>query len=287
MKSIQHHVSTLTTILVLGILFATPAFAGDVTASGPGAVSAAQGDALLAQGKIEDAYKAYAKASRAEPKNKTYLNQAMSMKRVVGLRRFVAKSKPGERWLRAVKSLHLFYIQSGLPHLAVDIDKKAFEAMKTAETAAWLAEAHLAAGQNAEATNLLAPYSGTSPQHAVYHTIALARLGQLDAAKKVSKNALVVNKELTPQEGYDYARMWNLLGKPDSSLLLLKSAFERTPAPALPTFKKRVYAEPDFASLANLPAFAEVMKTQSTVKETCSGGSSCAGCPNRGKCGGG
>ena len=96
-----------------------------------------------------------------------------------------------------------------------------------------------------------------------------------------------LNVELTAKDAVEYARMWALLGNAESSLLLLKNAFEKTPAQALPFLKTRVRGHPDLASLTAQPTYEQIMATESKLPQTCSGGSSCAGCPNRGKCGGG
>ncbi len=65
----------------------------------------------------------------------------------------------------------------------------------------------------------------------------------------------------------------------------MKSAFEKTPAQALGAVKVQAGKNPDFASLAQLPAFAQVLQTESKVKQTCSGGNDCGSCPLKGRCG--
>jgi len=271
------------------VLFVLATLAGRARAETPAeqaAASYARGEALLAAGKIDEAASAYVAAARAEPTNERYVQRALVLRRVQGLRRYVAQSDLSERWATSARSLHLFYLQSGLPALAVDLGRTAHERMANATSAGWLAEAYLEAGQNVEAANLLAPYSDTSPHLAAYHAIALARLGRPEDAARVGARA-TVGEDAEPGYLFDAARLRALLGRAEEALGLLRTSFERTPAAALPLSKARARTSPDLASLATLPAFEEVLKTESKVKETCSGGSSCASCPNRGKCGGG
>lgn len=271
------------------VLFVLAMLAGRARAETPAEQAAAffaRGEALLAQGKIDEAASAYVAAARAEPANQRYVQQALLLRRVQGLRRYVARSDLSERWISSARSLHLFYLQSGLPAPAVDLARTAHERMANATSAGWLAEAYLEAGQNVEAANLLAPYSDASPHLAAYHAIALARLGRAEDAARVGARA-TVGEDAEPAYLFDAARLRALLGRHEEALDLLRTSFERTPSAALPVSRTRARTSPDLASLTALPAFEAVLKTESKVKETCSGGSSCANCPNRGKCGGG
>lgn len=280
--------STIAKILstvVLGVLLLGGVARADDTHD-HGAALYAQGEALLKQGQIDEAAQAFLAAARAAPKNQVYVQRALVLRKVQGLRRYVASKPFSERWASSAKSLHLFYVQNDIPSLAVGLDTVAHERMKNATSAGWLAEAYLEAGQNVEATNLLATYSGQSPHLAAYHAIALARLGSVDAAKRVGATA-VVTEGAEPAYLFDVARLQALLGNGPQALSLLRTSFERTPTAALPVVKARAQGHADLAAVRTLPAYAEVLRTASQVKQTCSGGSSCGSCPNRGSCGGG
>ena len=271
----------LLVVLALGLSVST-ARAEDTPDAG--AAHYTQGAALLKQGQIDEAAKSFLAAARAAPKNQVYVQQALVLRRVQGLRRFITKNELSKRWETSARSLHLFYVQSGLGALAVELDTLAHQRMQSATSAAWLAEAYLETGQNAQATTLLASYSNQSPRLAAYHALALARLGKPDDARRIAAGAVVAD-DAEPDYLYDVARLRAALGENPQALALLRTSFERTSAEVLPFVKGRARVSPDLASLAALPALAEVLQTESKVKQTCSGGSSCSGCPMRGKCG--
>jgi len=270
-------VLTLVALAVLGSGLAQ-------AAPGAGAAHYEQGAAQLKQGQIDAAAGSFLAAAKAEPKNQVYVQQALVLRRVQGLRKFVATNDLSKRWETSARSLHLFYVQSGIPSLAVELDTIAHQRMQNTTSAAWLAESYLETGQNVEATNLLATYSEKSPHLAAYHAIALARLGRMDDAQRIAQRAVPTN-EAEPGYLFDLARLSAVLGRSPQALSFLQTSFEKTPAAALPFSKARAKASPDLATLAAQPAFAEVLATESKVKQTCSGGSSCASCPNRGGCG--
>lgn len=264
--------------IVLLLVLTAPAWA-----AGEGANAYAQGEALLRQGQVEQAAQSFLMAARAEPRNQAYVDRAMTLRRIVGLRRYVASNQPSDRWTKAVTSLHLFYVQNDMPQVALAQAQMAHQKLQNATTAGMVAECHLALGQNVEAANLLGTYSASSLDLALLHGIALARLGHADAARTIAGKPLPA--EATPGTLYDAARVRALLGESDQALAYLKSAFEKTPAQALGAVKVQAGKNPDFASLAQLPAFAQVLQTESKVKQTCSGGNDCGSCPLKGRCG--
>ncbi len=251
----------------------------------PASTSYAQGQALLAQGDLDGAAQAFLEAARAAPGRPDYVEKATLLRRMRGLRRVVEQGAEGPTWDQAVASLHLFYLQSGLPRLAVEVDRKAHERRPSAETAAPLAEALLAAGEDASVTTLAAPYTAASRRLTTYYAIALARLGYEEEAKRQVER-FPPSEDATPADRYDRARALALLHRPDEAIASLVASLERSPAVAVPALKERARAERDFAGLAALPAFEKALRTESKQAATCSGGSSCSGCPNRGSCGG-
>jgi len=66
----------------------------------------------------------------------------------------------------------------------------------------------------------------------------------------------------------------------------LARCFESLPPSRAANYQEHARACPDFAGLAASEGFAKALATQSKVQESaCSGGSGCANCPMRGKCG--
>jgi tetratricopeptide (TPR) repeat protein len=268
-------------LLGLLLLVRTSAVAEAVTAE----QRFAEGQTLLAKGDVDAAATAFVEAARGAPNRADFVERATLLRRVQGLRRVAEKEQDGQAVDRAIAALHVFYLQNDLPRLAVEADRKAHARLPSTESAGRLAEALLANGENAEVTTVVAAWSGSSLRLATYHAIALARMGyKEDATRLLDKTSGAADP--TPADHYDRARALALLGRADEALALLVGCIERTPPAALPALRARAPKERDFASLVALPAFAKALETESKVKETCSGGSTCAGCPNRGACGG-
>jgi len=245
----------------------------------------AEGQALLAQADVDGATVAFVEAARGAPDRAEFVERATLLRRVQRLRRVAADERNGPAADRAIEALHAFYLQYDLPRLAVEGDRKAFARSPSAQTAARLAQALLANGENAEVTTVVAAYSGTSLGLATDHAIALARMGYEDEATGLLRRAAEA-ADPTPSDHYDRVRALALLGRTDEALAQLVACFEGTTPAALPVLRARAPKERDFAGLFALPAFAQAMRTASQVTESCSGGTSCSGCPNRGACGG-
>ncbi len=245
----------------------------------------AVGQTLLAEGDVDGATAAFVEAARGAPDRADFVERATLLRRVQSLRRVAADERGGAAADRAIEALHVFYLQHDLPRLAVEGDRVAFARSPSAETAGRLAQALLATGENAEVTTVVAAYTRASIGLATYHVIALARMGYQDEASALLGRTADAPVP-TPTDHYDRARALALLGRTDEALARLVACFEGTTPAALPALRARAPKERDFASLAALPAFARVLQTASKVTESCSGGTSCSGCPNRGACGG-
>ena len=78
--------------------------------------------------------------------------------------------------------------------------------------------------------------------------------------------------------------MYAAAGESGKSVDDADSGVRVVPAESAAGYKAHAKACPEFAALPSAE-LAKVMATESKVPESkCSGGSSCAGCPNRGKC---
>lgn len=274
----------------LGVLLCLCLFAAVAAAAEPPDAAAlhARGQAQLAQADFDGALRSFRAAARAAPGNKTYAQDALVLRRVVGMRKTVARQQVNARWEKTAISLHLFYLRNDLPQEAVALDRRGLRLLANAGAEARLAEALLEAGDNEATVKLLdQPARWQRDQrHAIFHGIALARTKQYARALKVHES-LRLPKNASPLLLRDAARLEAVLGREPGCAALLKRSFETTPPANLATFKAQVRAHPDFRGVAAGPTFAQAMQTASKVKPVgCSGGKDCGSCPSRGSCGG-
>jgi len=149
-----------------------------------------------------------------------------------------------------------------------------------------LAETQLAVGNNAAAARVLAtlgPKGSTAATQAML-AVALARQGRMADARKIA-GTTSPPKKAGPGTLYSLARMHAIVGHQEQALALLIRSFEAVPPSRLDNLKTHAKQSPEFAALASTAGFAQALRAKSKVAESkCSGGSSCAGCPMRGKC---
>ena len=242
----------------------------------------------MARADFDGALSSFRAAARAAPKNKVYAQDALVLRRVVGMRRVVTRQQANVRWERAAISLHIFYLRSNLATEAVRLDRRGLALLTNAAAEARLAEALLESGDDAAAVKLLdAPVRWRRDErHAIFHGIALARMKQYARAFQIEKT-LHLPKNATPLLLRDAARLEAVLGREAECAALLTRAFETTPPANLTTFKAQVRTHADFQRVAVGPTFSRAMQTASKVKPAgCSGGKDCGSCPSRGSCGG-
>ena len=245
-----------------------------------------QGKVLVSQGDFEGAMQAFSMAARADRSNVEYLQNFSLVRQVIMIQNALAKEENDERWEYYARALHTYYVSENLYDLALELDKQIHERIKTAGSAALLAETQLAMNKNAEAVELLAklPADKTSVVTESLEGIALARLGRKDDALKHASLAKPSDDD-GPGVVYCVARLQAATGDTRQASALLTRCFEQIPPSQLEGFKMHAKATPEFVSLAGTPEFQQALKTESKVQESsCSGGSSCAGCPMRGKC---
>lgn len=276
------------TLLLVLALLAAPALAADETQPQPtSAVAAAE--ALLKQGKFEEARDAYLALVKADPSNEQLVQRALVLKRVVDLRKMAAEEDPSPTWERATIALHTFYLREGLVDVALEQGRAAHAKADSDVSAGFVAEALLEKNANEEAAKFVEGLrmSQQTPKNLTYESIALARLGRKDEAREIQRLYGETDSK-DPALLFDMARVQSLLGDGEQALATLKTAFENTPAQALPGLKEMAKANPDLKSLTRLPAFADVMKTASKGECGGCGGCSGGGCGGKsGGCGGG
>ena len=115
-------------------------------------------------------------------------------------------------------------------------------------------------------------------------SIALARQQRTDEARKIAGQVTPPEKA-GPRTLYTLARMYAAVGNHDKALAAITSCLEATPPSHIDGFRAHARQSPEFTALSSSDGFARALATKSKVAESkCSGGSSCAGCPMRGKC---
>ena len=283
----------LTLLLVLALV-AGPALAADETQPEPSS-AVAKAEMLLEQGKFEEARDAYLALAKADPENKELVTRALVLRRVVDLRKMVTTEEVSPTWERASIALHGFYVRKGLIDVALEAGKAAHAKAKSDVTASFVADALLEKGANQEAVDFVEGLrmSQQTPQNLMYQSIALARLGRMDEVREIQKLYLPAETK-DPGLLYDAARVQALMGENEKALTTLKTAFENTPATALPTLKEMAQKNADLRPLSRMAAYAEVMKTESQAAGDCGGcgsggcGEKSGGCGEKsGGCGGG
>ena len=246
----------------------------------------ANGNALLAQGDLNGALKAFAKAATADRTNQQYLQQFMLVRRAVQLKESVAKETDAARWMQSAQALRAFFVSNGLHAQALPIDQEVFRRAKTADSAVLLAETLLAMDRQDAAAELLGGLdpAATTPATQALLSVSLARQGKLEEAQRIAQD-LSGEAQKDPASLYLFARMQAVVGAQQLAVSLLTRCFESVPPSQLDNLKTHVRKCPDFQQIASTPAFAKALQVTSKVPESqCSGGTSCGNCPLRGNC---
>ncbi len=257
-----------------------------VAIAGP-AEDAAQGKTLLAKGDFNGAMKSFATAARADRENPEYLNNFSMIRQVIALRSRLDKEQDPARWEYIARALQSFYTKERIYPDALALGEKMHVKLKTASTARMLAETQLAMGKNAEAEKMLAALDSKKATLATrsLHGLALVKLDKVDQAEKIAK-ALVVPAKAEPRELYCAARLQGAVGNAPEAVDLLKACMENVRPSLQDGYRSHAKQCDDFALLSSTDEFAKALASKSKVAESdCSGGSKCAGCPSRGKCG--
>jgi Flp pilus assembly protein TadD len=273
--------SVVVAITLSCLVFLPSAVFGDA-----GKLAFEQGKALVSQGDFDGAMQAFATAARADRSNAEYMQTYSLVRQVVMIQNALTTEKNTQRWEYYARALHTYYMSEKLYDFALALDTQIHERVNSAASAALLAETHLAMDKNAEAIELLSrlPADKTSVVTESLEGIALARLGKKDDALKHADLAKLADDD-GPGVVYCVARLQAATGNVQQATTLLTRCFEQIPPSQLDGFKTHAKATPEFTALASTPEFAQALKTESKVVESsCSSGSSCAGCPMRGKC---
>jgi tetratricopeptide (TPR) repeat protein len=259
-----------------------PAFVRAETA----AEAFANGESLVAKGDFDGALTAYAAAVRGDRANQEYVQHYALLRRVIQLRNSLDKEKDAARWENLARPLHSFYTSQKVYSEALALGKQIHTKLNSPWSAVTLAETQLALSQNDEAVKTLdglAAGKRTATTQALLG-IALVRAGQSDRGKEVGKE-IALSENADAQTTYAAARLYAALGESQKAIETLAGCLASVPPGLQEGYREHARTSPEFAKLASTLAFVKALKTESKVPESkCSGGSSCAGCPMRGKC---
>jgi thioredoxin-like negative regulator of GroEL len=244
------------------------------------------GEARLASGDLQGALQQFAKAARADQSNQEYVQHYAMVRQVVMMRDSLPKEKDLAQWEYKARALHTFYLNNGLYADALKVDQQLHAKLNTGASALLLAETQLAMNKPAEAAEVLAALA--ADKHTVatksLHGLAVARQGKPEEARKIAQ-AIQLTSDEGPGAVYAAARLHAAIGDNEEACRMLVRCFESSAPSRLAGFKQHAKTSPEFASLAADAGFVAALQTESKVPESkCSGGSSCATCPMRGKC---
>ncbi|MBN2292905.1 MAG: hypothetical protein JXM70_10800 [Pirellulales bacterium] len=246
----------------------------------------AQGKNLLSKGDFKGALKSFATAARADRDNQEYLRNFSMLRQVVALRSRLDKEQDPERWEYIARALQAYYTTEQIYPAALALGEKIHAKLNTADSAEALAETQLAMGKNVEAEKMLAkldPKKATLSTKSL-HGLALVRLDKADKAEKIALG-LAVPKDAGPREIYCAARLQAAVGNVSEAVKLLATCMENVRPSLQDGYRAHAKQCDEFASLSSTDEFAKALATKSKVPESaCSGGSKCAGCPNRANC---
>jgi tetratricopeptide (TPR) repeat protein len=252
----------------------------------PASQPASQGKALLAKGDLEGALKAYQAAAQADPNNAEYGQQFAILRQALEIRQRLESEQDAERFEYMGRALHAFYVRNGLYTPALELASKMHARLHTETSALVVAETAFALDKTdvvVKALSSLEP-NQVSPVTRALLGVALSRQGKLDEARRIAK-AVKLPDDSEPPAVYAVARLQAATGDTKAALVSLTRVLESLPPSRQEGYKEHAQQTAEFAAMASSADFAKALATVSKVPESkCSGGSSCAGCPNRGKC---
>lgn len=247
----------------------------------------ADGKALLAEVKFDEALQAFRTAAKADASNQEYQQTFGMLRQVIRMREGIEKEQDLDQWMSMSRALRTFYHDHRVYSESLPLDRKIHEQHLAPDSAVMLAETLLALGKNAEAIEVLGGLSKeeATPRTSVLLGLALAHQGRIDEARALAGKANVEN-DADPRVFYELACLRALTGDLQGSLEALTRSFELTPPGRLDVLKAEAKDCTDFSALASSADFTIILKTQSSIEESgCSKGSACGNCPKRATCG--
>ncbi|UCC29995.1 MAG: hypothetical protein JSU86_17565 [Phycisphaerales bacterium] len=266
------------------VLASVPALAGPAEDA---ARAFADGKALLAEAKFDEALKAFVTAARTDVGNQEYHQTFFMLRQVVRMRKRIQRKQGPDQWMSMARALRTFYHDHRIYSESLPLDRKIHEQHLAPDSAVMLAETLLALDKSAEAIEVLGGLGkkDASPRTSVLLGLAVARQGRIDEARALAGKANVGN-DAGPRVFYELARLRAATGDSQGSLEALTRSFELTPPSRLDVLRAEAKDCTDFSAFASSADFTKTLKTQSSIEESgCSKGSTCGNCPKRATCG--
>ncbi|MDZ7618238.1 MAG: hypothetical protein U1E05_14625 [Patescibacteria group bacterium] len=268
-------------VLVLAMLVLTGAARAETAAE-----AHARGNTLLRQGDVQQSLEAFAMAVQSDRENRDYAARYMLVRRVTQLQKSLEVETNAARWEHTARALEHFYRTEQMYKEALALSQQKYDRLKDARSAAALAETQLAMSLSAEAVATLQSLDAekATPSTQSLLAIALTHEGKTEESRQIAES-VVLPKDAGPAVLYSAARMYAATGSTELAMETLRRCFESVPAGQIEAFRHHARKCTEFAALASTASFATVLQTKSKVAESkCSGGTTCAGCPMRGKC---
>lgn len=245
--------------------------------------AAARAKAQLAKGDLEGALTAYQTAASAD---QSYLQQFAVLRQAIEIRRRLETEQDPERWEYFGRALHSFYVRNGLYAPALELATKMHDRLQTTTSGLVVAETAFAMDKNDVAAQALASLdkSQATPVTQALLGVALSRQGKKDEARRIAQQVHLPDDSPAP-DVYAVARLQATTGDTKAALASLQRTLENLPPSNQAGYKQHAQQCPEFSAIAATAAFSKALETESRIPESkCSGGTSCAGCPMRGKC---
>jgi hypothetical protein len=239
---------------------------------------------LLKNNDTNGAIAKYTTAASLAPENTEYAKNLIWLRRTATLESKLQSETDPTRVLKLMQSLHYFYLAQGMDQKALANDTELYKKTGGADEAGLLAQTYIAMDKFSDAAKVLGSLGDkATPYTQGMLAFSLLKSGDKAGAAQIAKS-IEVPQDLSSKEAYLLARMKAVAGETPKALELLVALFENTPQNRIELLKQKVLECEEFASISNSEAFKQAINTQSTLSG-CSGGKSCATCPNRGKCG--
>ncbi len=245
-----------------------------------------RGNALLARSDFQGALTLFADALKAEPANQEYAQEFSMLRQVIAWQNYIEKTDDIIQWTYGCNVIRAYCVSHRLHQATLDLDRMVFDRLKNPEAAVKLAQTELSLGKAEEAVKTLSSLDTDKATVATRSLlgVALARSGKEEDAKKLATE-IGVPEDAGSGTLYSIARLQSVVGNEQLACHALVNCFESIPPSRLEAFKKHAEKCSDFQTIAKGELFETALKTKSKIPESqCSGGSSCATCPNRGSC---
>lgn len=240
-----------------------------------------KGREILARGDFEQGVKYFEEQVDAHSGDSLLLIWRARARQLAKLQAQASDSSDPKKQVKAAWKLHLFYLHRDRVDLAEKLDRKVFDDVKNAQTAAMLAQSLMLKGKAAEALKVLQSIEdpGENLDYQIQLGLALARTGAEDPAKKIAE-ALQEQEKLTPDQARDMALLFAKTGFDEKSAEILVSLFESLEPEDLDELRGSLLEQDEWKFLKEDPVYAKALTATAKNKGCGSDCSTCANCFN-------